>query len=603
MMPRTIPTCVPLLIVCSLVCLSRGPATANPPADSDITEATLAYLADLGEDAAQRKVWVYFADKGAADASALEARLRATAAALEPHAVSRRRKTLGPGLVDRHDLPVCATYRRAVAACGAEIVRESRWLNAVSVRASVATLRAVAALPEVVRLLPVARGRYVGRRDARSPVDGCRRLPASRPSQSEGPLRFDYGPSYDQMAEIGIVTAHDGGWSGAGVRICLMDTGYWREHPVYARLLAEQRLIAQWDFVNDDGETQDEPGDPEGQHFHGTVTWSLVGGFEETELIGAAYGAEFLLAKTEDTADEYPAEEDNWVAAMEWADAHGADILSTSLNYIQWYTYEDMDGNTAPITIASDIAAGRGMLPCVAAGNWGTMDWYYIGAPADADSVIAVGGTMPDGTLWYDSSHGPTYDGRIKPEVCARGACVYCAVVPGGHGGPDLYRQLDGTSVACPLVAGAAALLLEAHPNWSAMQVREALMLTADNAEDPDNDRGWGRIDVAAALGYGAGVGERAFPASVLAQLRAWPNPARGRIGFRLVGDEPRDGPQTIEIFTPNGRRIVTLPWQDPTAPLRWNGVGAGGAAVPTGLYLARVRGSAAPAVRVGFVR
>lgn len=579
-----------LLSVCT-VCFVPADAQGHGECaqSRQITRATLRYLAMLGENAAVRRVWVYFTDKQIADAADLGERLAAAADALDPHAAARRRKTLGPGLVDYRDLPVSAEYCRAVAAQGATIVRESRWLNAVSVRGPLETLRAVAELPCVAWLVPVARGRYLrppdsaGGEEITPPAAGC------APSVAHGRAIFDYGPSYEQMEEIGVVAAHDAGWSGAGVRICMMDTGYWREHPVFTSLLSDGRLIAQWDFVNEDGETQDEPGDPEGQHNHGTTTWSLVGGFEESELVGVAFGAEFLLAKTEDTGDEYPAEEDNWVAAMEWADTQGADILSTSLNYIQWYTYEDMDGNTAPITIAADIAAGRGMVACVAAGNWGTMDWYYIGAPADGDSVIAVGGTMPDGTLWYDSSHGPTYDGRIKPEVCARGSFCYSAVVPGGHGGPDLYRYLDGTSVACPLVAGAAALLLETHPDWPAMLVREALMMTADNADYPDNDRGWGRIDVLAALGYGADV--PAPPPVDMAGMRllAWPSPAREGVSFRLIGGPGGARSGRLDLIAADGSCRLSLQVPEVSHPVRLRAGRASGTDLPGGVYLARL--------------
>ncbi len=549
------------------------------------------------ETTSSTKHWVYFRDKGTLSPVDREQRRAAVRSALDPHAVARRLKTFGAELIDDHDLPIEPRYRAALDRLGAEVLWESRWLNALSVRAPAAVLEQVAALDFVRRIEPVRRGR---RPDTlrREPQPGAPRDPsAPRMPAASDPVPwpgsrdlYDYGPSRDQLDEIGIVAAHETGLSGAGVRIALMDTGYWRDHEIFARLLSEGRLIDQWDFINNDGETMDEPGDPEGQHNHGTTVWSLVGGFVESELIGSAYGADFLLCKTEDVSMEDPVEEDNWVAAMEWSDARGADIISSSLNYIQWYTYEDMDGNTAPITIASDIAAGRGIVVCTAAGNWGTQDWYYIGAPADADSVVAVGGTEPSGQMWLDSSHGPTYDGRTKPEVCARGAYTYVARVPGGHGGPDLYYHTDGTSVACPLVAGAAALLLEAHPHWPAMLVREALMMTADNAQTPDNHRGWGRIDAMAALQYGATGIAGVLPATE-GGLSAAPNPFVTNTHLALDPALRAQAGPVLDVFSPAGELVRSLRVAGVQTHAAWDGRDGRGRQLPPGAYFARLRG------------
>ena len=472
------------------------PVVAVHERQPEISSETLARLASMGGDPRDFKVWLYFRDKGVTEGAALSAVLDATEASLDPHAAARRAKVFGPRLVDAYDLPVHAGYLERVEELGATLLHESRWLNAVSARGSLAALHEIAALPFVRKITFVA----VGRRSP-PPAPPLPPLPPG-PDRTDhtGRLTFDYGPSRDQLEEINVFAAHRRGLSGAGVRIAFLDTGYWRDHPCFQRLLADRRLIAQWDFINGDAETQDEPGDPAGQHNHGTSTLSLVAGFQEGELIGTAYDAQILLAKTEDVSSETPVEEDYWVAGAEWAERRGADVLSSSLSYIAWYDYSDMDGETAVTTIAADLAASRGVVVCVAAGNWGTQDWYYIGAPADGDLLLAVGASQPDGSMWDDSSHGPTFDGRVKPEVVARGALTYTAVVPGGHGGTDLFRYLDGTSMACPLVAGAAALVLEAHPTWTPAEVRDALIRTADNYGSPDDHRGYGRIDVTAAI-------------------------------------------------------------------------------------------------------
>jgi subtilisin family serine protease len=548
------------------------------------TAATLAELEIDTDDAASRKVWVYLTDKGITDEAAYRQRLRELGTSLDEHSAARRLKALGPDLVDSHDIPVHPDYVERLQRLGASIVHRSRWLNAVSVRAPLPVLRTIGRLSFVRKLELVRSGQ-----SRRATPSLARRTVDAPDSQS----LLEYGQSFAQLDEIGIVAVHDLGLSGAGVRIAMLDTGYRRDHPAFDRVISEGRLIAQWDFINDDPETQNEPGDPEGQDFHGTTTWSAVGGFTEGELIGSAYGAEFLLAKTEDTSGEDPIEEDNWVAAAEWSDALGADIISSSLSYIAWYTYPDMNGNTAPTTIASDIAAARGIVVCVAAGNWGTQDWYYIGAPADADSVVAVGGTEPDGSMWLDSSHGPTYDGRTKPEVVARGSLVWAATIPGGHGGPDLYRNFDGTSMSCPLVAGAAALLLEARPEWTPMMVREALMMTADNAQTPDNHRGWGRIDALAALDFSTGVPPAGPDLATVAapRLRIAPNPFRSATRIDITLPVTAGGPGLVEVFAPTGRQVRRLELNGLGSPIMWDGRGDGGRRLPSGIYLVLVSG------------
>jgi subtilisin family serine protease len=578
---------IPVLTVATFLAMGSAPAAQATEIivrerAPEVSEQTLTQLAEderLSDSVASgaelnQKIWVYLTDKNVFDVPAYEMRLAEVSAGLDPHSAARRAKTFEDWLVDFHDIPVDAGYVESLRQTGVSVLRESRWLNAVSGRASFETWQRVSNLPFVQKLAPV-RSASSSRTPAVDPVE---------PSPTtQGTL--DYGLSFGQLDEINVVAVHDQGVTGAGVRIAMLDTGFYQDHAAFQAPIGNGQLIAQYDFLNDDGETQDEPGDVEGQHHHGTITWSIVGGFDEGELIGAAYGAEFLLAKTEDVSIEDPIEEDNWIAGMEWADANGADIISSSLGYYEWYSYEDLDGNTAVTTIGADIAASRGIVVCTAAGNLGTQDWYYIVAPADADSVIAVGGSTPDGSLWDQSSHGPTADGRIKPEVVARAAGTYGAASPEDHNGEG-YHDFDGTSVATPLVAGAAALLLQAHPGWTHIQVREALMITADNAENPDNDRGWGRIDVLAAMGTASSAPEGPS-AHVRSQIRVSPNPftRTATISFGAVGA----GPAVLEIFSPNGRRVRSYPLSDLERSLLWDGRDAGGDPLAQGVYLVRL--------------
>jgi hypothetical protein len=436
-------------------------------------------------------VWVFFRDKGITDQAGLNRALQQRKSRFSSRVLWRRSKTMGKQTVLQGDLPVFAGYVSEVLSAGCALRHKTSWLNAISVDATSDMIEKISKLPFVTRIQRVAK---LGRID---PIDVRK---TGKPGGTSLVLQtqhsLDYGASYDQLLQMNVPAAHDSGYSGAGVIIMMLDTGYYKDH----ESLAGQNIIAEWDFVFGDGETQNEPEDRPDQHSHGTATWSALGGYYPGELIGPAYNASFLLAKTEDLRSETPAEEDNYVAALEWADTLGVDITSASLCYrvfddsLDTYTYEDLDGNTAVISVAVDEAARRGILVCNAISNNGEEGLGSLWTPADADSMISCGAVDQDGQIAYFSSRGPAYDGRIKPEVVARGYYTYAASDNGDYG------WMAGTSLSTPLVAGSAALVLEAHPEWGPMEVREALMSTADRASSPNIAYGSGIIDVLSAI-------------------------------------------------------------------------------------------------------
>jgi hypothetical protein len=299
---------------------------------------------------------------------------------------------------------------------------------------------------------------------------------------------------------------HELGFAGQDVLVCMMDTGYRQGHQSFQTAINDGRLIAQWDFLHNDDNTDYDPSQdiPE-QPSHGTYTWSALGGQASGNLYGPAYLADFCLAKTEDKVAENHSEEDNWAAGAQWADSLGAKVISASLGYRyrmdppdEDYPYEWMNGDSSIVSIAADLAASRGITVATAQGNDGSLGGGSLIAPADCDSVIACGAVMDTDEITSFSGLGPTYDGRTKPEVCARGSATTCADPN------DMYNYVTvgGTSLATPLVGGACAQLLQIHPNWTPMMVREALMMTATNTDDPDNQYGWGIIDVGKAMYY-----------------------------------------------------------------------------------------------------
>lgn len=525
------------------------------------------------------RVWVYFRDKGVMSSEDLRISLERAAARLDPREADRRVRRGAP--LDFHDLPVPPEYLSQLEAAGARVHRVSRWLNAASVELPLSRFDAVANHPVVARLTPV-RGAGSARGWFSSAPPGATGAPRA---EVRGADPFDYGPSRPQLEQIAVIPAHVQGLSGAGVIVAIFDTGFYRDHPTFQAAINQGRLLAQYDFVKNDGETQNEPGDPDSQHHHGTYTWSALGGFTPGELIGPAHGATFILAKTEDIESETPIEEDNWIAAAEWASGLGAEVISTSLSYSDWYTYENMDGDTAPITIAADLGPSRGFLTVVSAGNLGSAEWHYITAPADGDSVLSVGAVDLQNEVASWSSRGPSFDGRIKPEVVALGVDTYCAIPPSF--GED-YFWVSGTSLACPLVGGAAALLCEAHPNWTPMMIRGALLASADQSQTPDNDRGHGLIDLAAALAVPAATPEPAAPSTAVPGVRVFPNPSAGEFTFSWSRPVPAGTALSLRVFDASGREIGEREVSAGSS-VTWDGSDANGDPAPAGVYLARL--------------
>jgi len=434
------------------------------------------------------RVWVFFTDKGVFSEGEYRLAKGTLRSSLTKAALKRRQKNrVG---VDFPDLPVNQNYVDQVLKVGGKLRHRSRWLNAVSVEIGIERVEEMTALSFVRQIRRVAS--YNRKPSEVQPFS----QELYKRSDFTGYGR-DYGPSLPQLDQINVPIVHDMGFMGQNVIVGMLDTGYRKDHQAFASAFSEGRVLAEWDFIYDDGNTQNQAGDPSSQHNHGTYCWSALGGEYDGELYGPAYKASFVLAKTEDNRWEEPVEEDDWVAGLEWADSIGAEVISSSLAYSDWYTASDYDGNTCVTTVAADMAASRGILVCNAMGNEGP-GYRTLDAPADADSILACGAVNDDGVIASFSSRGPTYDGRIKPEVVARGVATRCALP---HAVDD-YGGVGGTSLATPLVGGCAATLLSAHPDWTAMQVREALMMTADNASSPDSTYGWGLLNLFAALNY-----------------------------------------------------------------------------------------------------
>jgi PKD repeat protein len=389
------------------------------------------------------------------------------------------------------DIPVNPTYIDAVKQTGATVRRQSKWLNAVSVEIPLNQLDILAALSFVQKIMPVTRFK-----NERVVEEAIR--PEGFPT-ALSPSVLNYGNSGAQLSQITVPEMHNKGFGGQGVTLAIFDTGYRKSHQAFANHYAAGRVLAEYDFIFEDGNVANEAADAARQWDHGTGCWSVAGGYKDGSIYGPAYLANFILCKTEDIRSETMAEEDNWIAALEWVDSIGADVITSSLSYPDLHTYADLDGNTTPITLAANTAAGLGIVVCNAMGNEGP-GVGTLGPPADAYDILSCGAVSSAGAIASFSSRGPTADGRMKPEVCARGVSTVWA----SSSGDANYGAANGTSLSTPLIAGAACLIIQAHPTWTPTQVITALKETASRANTPDNTYGWGIISTNAAASWGA---------------------------------------------------------------------------------------------------
>jgi subtilisin family serine protease len=391
--------------------------------------------------------------------------------------------------------------REAIEAAGGRVRRESVWLHAVSANIGAPALGELRRSALFRHVQPVARFRG-------PPLPPPPTMPRAAPPAPADQRDSVYGPSampYRQLNAFGLA---DRGFRGAGVRIAILDTGFETELAAFDSAL----VVGQRDFVGDslapglDSVVRNEPGDVLTASQHGTAVWSLLAAHVPGVLIGMARDAEYILAKTEDVRSETRVEEDNYVAALEWAHSLGAHIASSSLGYLDFddgfaYTQSQLNGDIAVTTVAADLAAQRGILVVTSVGNGGP-NARTLSTPADGDSVVAVGAEDSLGFLAGFSSRGPTADGRIKPDLLAPGVSVWVLDTQAAGG----FNRFSGTSFAAPLLAAVSALFRQIHPSLGPIDVLGTLRRTGTSAANPDPNRGWGRPDALAAASFPNGI-------------------------------------------------------------------------------------------------
>ena len=397
-----------------------------------------------------------------------------TAPQLSERAWEQREKWNIP--TDEMDYPVSTMYLDSIQKLGAKIFHKSRWFNGATVELTETQAKKISDLG-FVTAVEMTRDNSLS--------SGSRWAPWRVQKHVDEHQSNNF--TDDQLALYNLTPLLEKGYKGKGILMTVCDGGFWNADKVSFFRKAQE--VGHFDFTDDEDDFYGSTGE------HGTECLSTISGIIEG-YNGAAIEADYYLMRSEEEQTESPKEMDNLVAALEKADSLGVNVFSISLGYALFDNHSwdlpksALDGKTTRVSRAATIAARKGMLVCVAAGNEGDDSWHTISAPADADSILTVGAVDIDGNIGSFSSYGPSADGRVKPEVCAVG--VQATLI--NHSGSIVNS--NGTSFATPLLAGLAASLWSALPKENAMQIRERIIRSADRYTKPDmNQYGYGIPD------------------------------------------------------------------------------------------------------------
>lgn len=405
-----------------------------------------------------------------------------------------RRTRYGIG-IDSTDLPITPRYIDSIRLAGAvTILNSSKWLNQVAIQTTdAAALAKINSFPFVISSGPIAALTQPNNIPVNKQLDAPQSdIPENPTSSIITADYYNYGQSYAQVHLNNGEFLHNRGFRGEGMHMAVLDAGFYHylSLPTFDSVRNNNQILGTWDFVARNASVDED-------HTHGMNCLSIIAANMPGVFIGTAPKASFYLYRTEDVATEYPIEEQNWLAGMERADSLGVDITSTSLGYYNFdnavfnYTYANMDGNTTMSAKGADLAAKKGMLLVLAAGNEGNNAWHYIITPSDADSVMAVGAVSSTGVVGSFSSYGPSSDGQIKPSVAAVG--VGAVIANPSTGQPT---SGNGTSFACPNIAGLTTCLWQAFPETNNMGIISVMQQSATRATNPDNRVGYGIPDM-----------------------------------------------------------------------------------------------------------
>ncbi len=439
--------------------------------------------------------------------------------------------------ITESDFPVNPHYISELTSLTSAVHYSSRWFNAVLVEANEDQVEEIRQLPFVAKIDFVAPGSQNsrrGRKENRAKINENKRTSNSSTFQNE---------------ILGVDLMHEAGFRGEGILIGVFDGGFMNVDalPYFAHIFDNDRIIYTYDYVRNDDYVYD-------FDRHGTEVLSTIGAFQDNQLIGTAYNANFILCITEEVVSEYRVEEYNWLFAVEAADSVGVDIINSSLGYNIFsdpamnYRYEDVDGKTAIISIASSIAAQKGILIVSSAGNEGNKGWKYITAPADAEGSLAVGAVNSSLAVSSFSSVGPTADGRIKPDVVALGTSTVVGKIDGSIG------TNNGTSFSSPQIAGLAAGILQADRDLTVPQLLEKIRMSGTHASQPNNMIGHGIPNFLRAQNNIV----LSVEDNLLKTFRIFPNPVNsGELFISSDNNISHNGTVNVKIHSANGQLLL----------------------------------------------
>ena len=494
-------------------------------------------LATFFAFAQQEDAWVYFTDKPDADYY-----LNNPLEMLTQRALDRRAAQGIP--LDETDVPIHEDYVNEInGTAGITVYAKSKWFNCVHVRGSVSNIQSLLS-KDFVDHIEYANPNVFSKNA--QPVE-VRHIDKWKDYNDKSMEDFDYGTAYNQAHMIRADYLHEQGYAGEEMIIAILDGGFDDVNSINAfdHLFDNGQILGTHNYVNDTDNVYSGT-----YSHHGTMVLSTIGGLIPGQFAGTAPNAKFYLFVTEDVLDEYILEESNWVEAAEEADRLGVDVVNTSLGYSFFdnsnhdHSYADMDGETTFISRGAEMLSSKGIILCNSAGNSGSDSWHYITAPADADGILTVGAVNSDESITYFSSWGPSYDGRVKPDVCAQGG--NSAVV--STYGPD---YASGTSFSSPIMCGAVACLWQAFPYKTNLELMQIVRESADRYNNPDDQYGYGIPNLE--LAYVVTLGTESLAADQDVQL--YPNPVSST-GY--VTWDPSLNITSVQVADITGKTLVS---------------------------------------------
>lgn len=433
---------------------------------------------------------VFFKTKGPGSFFAGTDLYNKTLASLSQKSLDRRKKFNGlTGIISIEDAPVYSKYIDSVLTTGVRLHHTLKWQNYIVVKADSSQMATITKFSFVKNVQPTS---------SKATLTSLSQSTISLLEQISNCGNYRYGSSFNQISMMNLPVLHSVGFSGTHSTIGVLDNGFiWRNHLAFKHL----KRIKEYDFIYNDTITANESIDVGGQDDHGTVVLGSIAGYLNDSLIGSAPFANYYLCKTEDNKHERRIEEDHYAAAIEWLEAEGVDISTSSLGYFPYDgteelpTYSELDGKTTIVSKVVNTATKKGMICITAAGNSGS-NFRTIISPGDADSVFTVGAVNPEGNPAGFTSRGPLENGKIKPDFAAQGVQVFTVSPQSTEG----YTRVNGTSFATPLFAGAVGVLSSAFPELPPYKIRAILKESSSQYSMPDSILGFGVPDMVKAF-------------------------------------------------------------------------------------------------------